>query len=130
LDHPNTISSGQLLSLDVIDGRDSIQGAKRLLESCTGETGISNWDASSIFFEMHGLDIDERPSPRTLVFLYAADVSFRLRWEILPALQEGKCVVAVPYVETGFALGAIAGLPRKWLMKSFDLLRKRRRAIG
>ena len=119
MDHPNTISSGQLLSLDVIDGRDSIQGAKRLLESCTGETGISNWDASSIFFEMHGLDIDERPSPRTLVFLYAADVSFRLRWEILPALQEGKCVVAVPYVETGFALGAIAGLPRKWLNEVF-----------
>ena len=116
---PNAAASGQLLSLDVIDGSDSIPAAKKLLKSRTGQTGISNWDASSIFFEMHGLDVDERPSPRTLVFLYAADMSFRLRWEIMPALQEGKCVVAVPYIETGFALGAIAGLPRKWLSEVF-----------
>ena len=116
---PNAAASGQLLSLDVIDGSDSIPAAKKLLKSRTGQTGISNWDASSIFFEMHGLDVDERPSPRTLVFLYAADMSFRLRWEIMPALQEGKCVVAVPYIETRFALGAIAGLPRKWLSEVF-----------
>jgi len=116
---PNAASSGQLLSLDVIDGSDSIPAAKRLLKSRAGETGISKWDASSIFFEMHGLGVDERPSPRTLVFLYAADMSFRLRWEILPALQESKCVVAVPYIETGYALGTIAGLPRKWLNEVF-----------
>ena len=116
---PDGVASGQLLSLDVIDGSDSVPAAKRLLKSRAGQTGISSWDASSIFFEMHGLSVDERPSPRTLVFLYAADMSFRLRWEIMPALQEGKCVVAVPYVESGFALGTIAGLPRKWLSEVF-----------
>ncbi len=116
---PDAVASGQLLSLDVIDGTDSVPAAKRLLKSRAGETGISSWDASSIFFEMHSLGVDECPSPRTLVFLYAADMSFRLRWEIIPALREGKCVVAVPYIETGFALGAIAGLPRKWLSEVF-----------
>ena len=29
------------------------------------------------------------PSSRTLLLLYAADLAFRLRWEIGPALDEG-----------------------------------------
>jgi len=119
-------SSGQLLSLDVIDGRDAVPAARKILKSQTAESGISTWDASSIFFEMHGLGIGEKPSPRTLVLLYAADVFFRLRWEIIPALKEGKCVVAVPYVETGYALGAVAGLSSKWVREVFRFAPKAR----
>jgi hypothetical protein len=63
--------------------------------------------------------VAERPSPRTLVLLYAADLFFRLRWEILPALGDGKCVVAAPYVETGLALGVVAGLPSQWVQEAF-----------
>jgi len=117
-------SSGQLLSLDVIDGRDAVPAAKKLLKSRGGDSGISTWDASSIFFEMHGLEVGEKSSPRTLLLLYAADVFFRLRWEIMPALEEGKCVVAVPYIETGFAFGAIASLPRKWVSEVFRFVPK------
>jgi hypothetical protein len=73
------------------------------------------WDASSIFFEMHGLEVDQELSPRAIVLLYAADLSFRLRWEILPALQEGTFIVAAPYFETVFAFGCITGLPRRWI---------------
>ena len=112
-------ASGQLLSLDVVEGRDAVPAAKKILKSQSTETGISTWDASSIFFEMNGLEISDRPSPRTLVLLYAADLFFRLRWEIIPALEEGKCVVAAPYVETGLAFGAVAGLPTKWLSEVF-----------
>jgi hypothetical protein len=111
--------SGQLLSLDVIDGRDAVPAAKKLLKSRTAETGISTWDASGIFFEMHGLEVGDKPSPRTLLLLYAADIFFRLRWEIIPALEEGKCVVAVPYIETGFALGTVTGVSRQWLDEVF-----------
>src|SRR5262245_65484052 len=68
---------------------------------------------------MNNLETGEKASPRTLVLLYAADLFFRLRWEIIPALDEGKCVVAVPYLETGFAFGTIAGLPKKWLREIF-----------
>ena len=118
--------SGQLLSLDVLDGRDAVPAAKKLLKSRAGDNGISTWDASGIFFEMHGLEAGEQPSPRTLLLLYAADVFFRLRWEIIPALEEGKCVVAVPYIETGFALGAIAGLPGKWVSEVFRFVPKAR----
>ena len=103
----------------MIEGKTAVPAAKKLLKARTDDGGISTWDASSIFFEMHGLEVPDRPSPRTLVLLYAADLFFRLRWEIMPALEEGKCVVAVPYVETGFALGWIAGLPRKWIAEVF-----------
>jgi hypothetical protein len=108
-----------LLSLDIVEGRDAVTAARKLLKTRSPNAGISTWDASSIFFEMHGLEVNDRPSPRTLVLLYAADLFFRLRWEIIPALEEGKCVVAVPYVETGFAFGALAGLSKKWLSEVF-----------
>jgi hypothetical protein len=111
--------AGQLLSLDIVEGRDAVASARKLLKTRSANSGVSTWDASSIFFEMHGLEVNDRPSPRTLVLLYAADLFFRLRWEIIPALEEGKCVVAVPYVETGFAFGALAGLSKKWLSEVF-----------
>jgi hypothetical protein len=119
LNVPNVPSSGRLLSLDIVEGRDAVPGAKKLLKSQSASGGISTWDASSIFFEMHSLEVEDKPSPRTLVLLYAADLFFRLRWEIIPALEEGKCVVAVPYVETGFAFGALTGLPKSWLNEVF-----------
>jgi hypothetical protein len=46
-------------------------------------------------------------------------LSFRLRWEILPALKDGQCVVAAPYVETAYAFGMVAGLPKKWVTEVF-----------
>jgi hypothetical protein len=113
-------SSGQLVSLEVIEGKDAVPSAKKLLKAYRERNrGISTWDASSIFFEMHGLEIAERPSPRTLVLLYAADLLFRLRWEILPAMEEGKSVIATPYVESAIAFGLATGLPHKWLTEVF-----------
>jgi len=113
-------SSGQLISLDIVEGRVAVPAAKNLLKSKSASPrGISTWDASSIFFEMHNLEVGERPTPRTLILLYAADLFFRLRWEIIPALEEGKCVVAVPYVETGYAFGKVVGLPRDWVKQVF-----------
>jgi len=107
--------AGELLSLDVIAGHDAARAAKKLLHSHSKTGGVSTWDSSGIFFEMHGLEVGDRPSARTIVLLYAADLFFRLRWEIIPALQEGKCVVAAPYTETAFAFGSLMGLPSKWM---------------
>jgi hypothetical protein len=59
------------------------------------------------------------PSVRTLLLLYAADLAFRLRWEIRPALAEGRVVVAAPYVDTAIALGRAAGLRSGWLTNLF-----------
>ena len=115
----NIPTSGRLLSLGIIEGRDAMPAAKKLLRAGSAESAVSTWDASGIFFEMNGLEVSDRPSPRTLVLLYAADLFFRLRWEIVPALQEGKTVVAAPYLETGFAFGEVAGLPKKWVTEVF-----------
>jgi hypothetical protein len=40
---------------------------------------------------------------------------FRLRWEIQPALAEGRVVIAAPYVETATAVGVGLALPEAWL---------------
>ncbi len=59
------------------------------------------------------------PSARTLLLLYAADLAFRLRWQIRPALAEGRTVIAAPYVATALAFGRAAGLKPSWLMNLF-----------
>jgi hypothetical protein len=78
--------------------------------------GVSWWDASGVFYECW-LNKRERlkPSPRTLLLLYASDLAFRLRWEIRPALAAGQTVIAAPYVETAVAFGRASGLTRSWL---------------
>ena len=113
-------SPGQLFSIDALGSRDLIPAARRLLKSRPQqEGGFSTWDASHIFYELQTGEAEESPSARTLLLLYAADLRFRLRWEILPALGKGQVVVAVPYVETGMAFGLAMGLPRKWLSEVF-----------
>lgn len=82
--------------------------------------GVSSWDASGIFTELFADEAGmEAPSARTLTLLYAADLAFRLRWQIVPAVAEGRFVIAAPYVETARALGLAAGLSRKWLDELF-----------
>jgi hypothetical protein len=88
----------------------------RILAQASIPRGVSPWDASGIFTELAAAHPDvEPPSARTLTLLYAADLAFRLRWQILPALEEGRSVIAAPYVHTAKALGHAAGIPRKWL---------------
>ena len=84
--------------------------------------GISSWDASGVFQDLAVADRRSAgmPSPRTLLLLYAADLAFRLRWQIRPALAEGRTVVAAPYVDTAVAFGRAAGLPGGWLAALFS----------
>jgi len=82
--------------------------------------GVSRWDASGLFFELRlGKRRHITPSPRTLILLYAADLAFRIRWEIRPALDRNQVVVVAPYVETAMAVGVAAGLPSEWLASLF-----------
>src|SRR4029453_19438456 len=79
------------------------------------------WDASGLFEQLVIAEADAGlPSPRTLLLLYAADLAFRLRWEIEPTLAEGKTVVAAPYVDTAVAFGRAAGLAGGWLTSLFS----------
>jgi hypothetical protein len=65
-----------------------------------------------------------REGRQLLLLLYAADLAFRLRWEIEPELAEGRTVVAAPYVDTAMAFGRSCGLPAKWLSNLFRFARK------
>jgi hypothetical protein len=113
----------QLIALDGTRDADLRRSARQLrqrLASRKIKSGVSWWDASGVFFEVGlGKRKHRAASPRTLLLLYAADLAFRLRWEIRPALAEGKTVVAAPYLETAFAFGQACGLSREWLTALF-----------
>jgi hypothetical protein len=108
-----------LISVDGVDGAAVLAAARAALES-PSRGGISRWDASGVFQDLAVADAAAgAPSARTLLLLYAADLAFRLRWQIRPALAEGRTVVAAPYVETAMAFGRAAGLKASWLTSLF-----------
>jgi thymidylate kinase len=110
---------GRLVAVDGAHGGDVFDAATALVELLADRglsAGISRWDASGLFTDVVVAPAAERDlSPRTLLLLYAADLAFRLRWEIGPALQQGAVVIAAPYVNTAIAFGTAAGVSRAWL---------------
>lgn len=120
---PDAASRGTLIALDGASGLILRQAAREILAKVRAEgldAGISSWDASGIFYDLrHGRTGLGAARPRTLVLLYAADLAFRLRWDIRPALEEGKCVIAAPYVQSAIALGKAARLSKRWLLDLF-----------
>jgi thymidylate kinase len=115
--------NGRLVAVDGVDGVDVYDAATVLVESLADRgmyAGISRWDASGLFGDVVSAPPPERDvSPRTLLLLYAADLAFRVRWEIEPALQQGDIVVAAPYVQSAIAFGTAVGLSRDWLLTLF-----------
>lgn len=117
-----TPPAGTLISVDGVTDAALARMAKRLAaDDSFSRLGISRWDASGIFGDLEAGSPDiEPPSARTLLLLYAADLVFRIRWEIGPALEEGRTVVAAPYVDTAVALGRAAGVDEAWLRSMFE----------
>ena len=111
--------SGRLIAIDGTRGKDTVAAAAAVIAALK-ERGvvcaISRFDASGLFGELaaagHG---DRNISTRTLALVYAADLAFRLRWEIRPVLESGGIVIAAPYTETAVAFGSAAGLEEEWI---------------
>ncbi len=113
------IAKPVLISVDGVDAGALLAAARAALGS-PSRGGISRWDASGVFQDLAVADeAAGAPSARTLLLLYAADLAFRLRWQIRPALAEGRTVVAAPYVDTAVAFGRAAGLKAGWLTNLF-----------
>ena len=111
-----------LVAVDGVNGRAVEAGAKALASAQhpARRAAVSAWDASGIFGELRHAGSDAgKPSARTLLLLFATDLAFRLRWEIRPALEEGRTVIAAPYVETAVAFGRAVGLDAAWLSSLF-----------
>jgi len=110
---------GRLIAVDGSRGKDVAAAAGDIVAALKRERidcATSRWDASGLFTDMAaGGRIDHNVSIRTLSLVYAADLAFRLRWEIRPALEAGAVVVAAPYIDTAVALGATCGLAEDWL---------------
>jgi hypothetical protein len=122
---PDKAARGRLIAVEAARGRDAERGAAKVRAGLRSKrrgirAGISRWDASGTFFELRLAGRKVRAlSPRTLLLLYASDLAFRLRWEIGPALADGRVVIAAPYLETAIAFGEAAGLPGKWIAELF-----------
>jgi thymidylate kinase len=118
-----TSAAGRLVAVEGADGPDVFDAGTRLIEGFADRgvsAGISRWDASGLFGDVAAAPAAERDvSPRTLILLYAADLAFRMRWEIGPALEQGAIVIAAPYVNTAVLFGTAAGLSREWLATLF-----------
>ena len=110
---------GHLIAIDGSRGRDTAAAAAAVIEALKAkgiECAISRFDASGLFGELAAAARGDRNiSTRTLTLVYAADLAFRLRWEILPVLAAGGVVVAAPYLETVVAFGAASGLDDHWI---------------
>src|SRR6185295_6700098 len=113
----------RLIAFDGVEASAVLAAAKAALAASApgARGGISRWDASGIFQDLAVAD-DEAgaPSARTMLLLYAADLAFRLRWQIRPALAEGRTDVVAPYVDTAVAFGRAAGLQAGWLTNLFN----------
>lgn len=113
---------GMLIAIEGLGDQALVKAARAELDNVPRPQrgGCSEWDASGIFGDLViAGDEAGHPSARTLLLLYAADLAFRLRWEIKPALNKKRFVVAAPYVGTAMAFGRAAGVDREWLKNLF-----------
>jgi hypothetical protein len=114
-----TPRTGRLIAVDASRSQDVLVEAEAIatrLRARGVPCGISRWDASGLFGDILMADRDELIlAPRTLTLLFAADLMFRLKWEIRPAVAGGHVVIAAPYVATAVAVGVGIGLPEAWV---------------
>ena len=117
-------AAGRLIAVDGTRGKDTAAAAEALAAALAErgiECAVSRFDASGLFAELAvSARTDRQLSVRTLTLVYAADLAFRLRWEIAPMLKAGRMVIAAPYLDTAVALGAACGLREQWIA---DLMR-------
>ena len=111
---------GRLIAVDGSRGKDVAVAARDVVAALKRDgiaCAVSRWDASGLFTDLAAGAGDRDVSIRTLSLVYAADLAFRLRWEIRPVLESGGVVVAASYLDTATAFGATCGLDEEWLRR-------------
>ena len=111
---------GRLIAVDGTRSKDTLRAAEALVEALKArgiECAISRWDASGLFNELTAGTGNRAISMRTLSLVYAADLAFRLRWEINPILEAGGTVIAASYVDTAAAFGSACSVDEAWIRR-------------
>ena len=116
-------SRGLLVAFEGPDGSGKTTQRKLFktwLKSEGAEVTTTKWNSSRLIKplvkvrkQVHAL------SPEEFCFLHAADFRHRLETEVLPALWQGKTVVADRYLFTALARDAARGLPFDWLLNVY-----------
>ena len=118
-DHRTRKYPGRLIAIDGTRGKDVERGAAGIAAALKVrgiDCAVSRWDASGLFTDLAaGIEEDGRVSVRSLSLVYAADLAFRLRWEIRPVLEAGGVVIAAPYVDTAAEFAALCGVDEEWM---------------
>ncbi len=95
---------GRLIAVDGSRGKDTAAAADAIVDAAArGRRRVRRQPLGRVglFGELAATARGDRNiSIRTLSLVYAADLAFRLRWEIRPVLEAGGVVVAAPYIET------------------------------
>jgi len=113
-------ASGSLIAVEGVHADGLVSTARTVSEERTSTGALSFWDASGIFAELAVAEESAgQPSARTLLLLYASDLAYRLRSEVLPILALGRDVVVAPYVETPLAFARVAGVHSEWIADVF-----------
>jgi hypothetical protein len=117
------VQPGKLYAVEGVKELEIRKAGKQVLRQLSDKSaagGVSSWDSSGLFHQLTQSTSDlVAPSPKTLLMLYAADLAFRLRWEIEPLRADGLNVVAAPYIETAIGFGLTAGIDENWLTELF-----------
>lgn len=96
---------------------------KSWLKSEGHDVVVTKWNSSALVKPLVKARKTARSlSPAEFSLLHAADFRYRLETEVLPALWQGKTVVADRYLFTALARDAARGLELYWLLEIYDPL--------
>ena len=110
--------ASRLIAIDGTRGKElraAVDAVITALQDRHIECAISRFDASGLFGELAVAGGNETISARTVSLVYAADLAFRLRWEVRPVLDAGGIVIAAPYLDSAVAIGTAFGLDEAWI---------------
>ncbi len=117
-------NGGLLIAFEGPDGSGKTTQRKLLNSWLTGQGKdvlVTKWNSSPLIKPvLQARKAERNLTPAQFAELAAADFRDRLDTEIVPALEQGKIVIADRYVFTGIARDVARGLDREWSMKLYE----------
>ena len=121
--HKQEAKRGFLIAFEGPDGSGKTTQRKlfkKWLESQGHQVVTTKWSSSLLIKPLIRARKGARSlSPEEYSLLYAADFRHRLEYDVLPALWEGKMVIADGYLFTALARDSVRGLELNWVLNTY-----------